>query len=96
MKKLLFILTTLLFLFVIGTKAQTTSPSKPPDTSKTNIKEKVESPNYALGEHVPEFPGGIDKFARYLRKNFRLPDGAEDIKGRVIVSFVIEKDGSVT
>lgn len=51
-----------------------------------------------LLEKYPEFPGGMDAFANYLRKNLRYPERAVDagINGKVIVSFVIEKDGRLT
>jgi outer membrane biosynthesis protein TonB len=47
-------------------------------------------------DKLPEFPGGIDKFYTYVGRNFERPelDAAQNI--RVFVSFVIEKDGSMT
>ena len=52
-------------------------------------------------DKVPEFPGGISKFLTYVGTNFREPDlsnsGLTASKAiSVIVSFVIEKDGSMT
>lgn len=52
-------------------------------------------------DKLPEFPGGISKFLSYVGDNFREPDFRNsDVDGskaiRVIVSFVIEKDGSMT
>ena len=49
-------------------------------------------------ESPPAFPGGLDAFAKFLDSTLRYPGLAkrEGIQGRVIVSFVIEKDGSVT
>jgi TonB family protein len=44
-------------------------------------------------EKLPEFPGGEKAFGTYLHTNLRQPKG---IKGRVITSFVVEKDGSIT
>lgn len=43
----------------------------------------------------PDYPGGMAKFYEYVRKNFRVPED-EEIKGRIIVQFVVEKDGSLT
>jgi hypothetical protein len=43
----------------------------------------------------PEFPGGIIGFRRYIAKNFRFPDD-ENLKGKVIVKFIVEIDGSLT
>ena len=38
----------------------------------------------------------MDKFYKYVAKNFRSPETDNDIAIRVLVSFVIEKDGSMT
>ena len=43
----------------------------------------------------PDFPGGIQKFYSYVKKNFRTPD-IDGLKGKVFVTFVVEKDGSLT
>jgi len=49
-------------------------------------------------EHEPEFPGGIEKLYRYLGKNLRYPAAAKEnnVQGKVFVTFVVEKDGSLT
>lgn len=49
-------------------------------------------------EVVPEFPGGISEFGKFLSKNVRYPQSARDqnLQGRVIASFIVEKDGSLT
>ncbi|CAM4041771.1 energy transducer TonB [Flavobacterium antarcticum] len=49
---------------------------------------------YNAVEVRPEYPGGIGKFLEFVGKNYRAPE--EDIKGKVIVQFVVEKDGSLT
>jgi len=51
--------------------------------------------NTAGIEVKPEFPGGIDKFYKYVGKNYQVPE-EEGLKGKVFVSFVVEKDGSLT
>jgi len=47
-------------------------------------------------EVQPEFPGGAAGFSNYVRKNYRTPEVDQDLKGRVFVEFVVEKDGSLT
>lgn len=49
-------------------------------------------------EENPSFPGGIDKFRNFLGSNIIYPRMARDlgVQGRVVVQFVVEKDGSVT
>ena len=49
---------------------------------------------YNAVEVRPDFPGGIQKFYDFVSKNYRAPE--EDIKGKVFVQFVVEKDGSLT
>ena len=51
-----------------------------------------------LLQKYPEFPGGMEAFANYLRKNLRYPERAVEAgaSGKVYVSFVVEKDGHLT
>jgi protein TonB len=42
----------------------------------------------------PDFPGGIAKFYQYVARNFRFEEAG--VSGRIIVTFVVEKDGSLT
>lgn len=44
----------------------------------------------------PSFPGGMDKFYTYVAKNFKSPETEMEKSIKVHVSFVIEKDGSMT
>ena len=47
---------------------------------------------------VPEFPGGTDALLEFMRKNIKYPADAreKDIQGRVLVTFIVNKDGSLT
>lgn len=47
-------------------------------------------------EISPEFPGGDDSMYAFIACNYRLPQNCDIVKGVVIVSFVIEKDGTVS
>ncbi|ABQ03260.1 energy transducer TonB [Flavobacterium johnsoniae] len=47
-------------------------------------------------DKMPEFPGGIKNFYTYVGKNFTRPELDEERTLRVYVSFVIERDGSMT
>ena len=48
-------------------------------------------------EQPAEFPGGQAALMKWLSNNIRYPEAAQqnDIQGRVVVKFVVEKDGSV-
>lgn len=43
---------------------------------------------------IPEYPGGIPEFGKYISTNFVYPN-VKGLKGRVLVEFVVEKDGSL-
>ncbi|MCL9806698.1 STMP1 family protein [Flavobacterium amniphilum] len=45
-------------------------------------------------DYQPEFPGGLQKFGLYISENYNLPN-VKGLKGKVIVEFVVEKDGSL-
>ena len=49
-------------------------------------------------EQMPSFPGGMAALMAYLQKSIKYPPVAEEngIQGRVICTFVVERDGSVT
>lgn len=51
--------------------------------------------NTAGIEVKPDFPGGMQKFLDFVGKNYQAPD-EEGLKGKVYVTFVVEKDGSLT
>lgn len=53
---------------------------------------------FTIVEKMPEFPGGTEKLFKYLGKNIEYPPMAKDagIKGKVYVTFVVDKDGSIT
>jgi len=76
----------------------------PPDKKRISlllVKDTVpknEGPVFTSVEHVPEFPGGLDAFMAFLAKNIRYPAAARQnkVEGRVIISFIVEKDGSLS
>ena len=49
-------------------------------------------------EQMPSFPGGQQKLMDYLSENIRYPKELAEasIQGRVIVTFIVEKDGSIS
>ena len=53
---------------------------------------------YTAVEHPAEFPGGIDAFYTYLQANIHYPEQAiqDGVQGKVYVTFIVEKDGSLT
>lgn len=53
--------------------------------------------NFRIVEQLPEFPGGMSAFVKWLTDNLRYPPVAQrqKIQGRVVISFVINRDGSI-
>ena len=53
---------------------------------------------YEIVEQIPEYPGGLTALMNYLRANIRYPAAAQKagIEGRVVVSFIVEPNGSVS
>lgn len=43
----------------------------------------------------PEYPGGVEAFNKFIAKNFKAPE-EEGLNGKIIITFVIEIDGSIT
>lgn len=59
--------------------------------------EAVEEQIFTVVENEPEFPGGMEALYKYLAQNIKYPQLARDngITGKVYVTFVVEKDGSI-
>ncbi|WP_316805997.1 energy transducer TonB [Pedobacter agri] len=53
---------------------------------------------FTVIQKQPEFPGGIKAFYSFLNENIKYPKEAakRQIQGRVFLSFIVEKDGSLT
>ena len=54
--------------------------------------------NFRVVEKLPEFPGGMVEFMKWITKNLRYPKAAQQqkIQGKVMVAFIIGKDGTVS
>ena len=70
---------------------------------KTEEKPKeIEKPKpdeiFKAVEQPAEFPGGQSALTKWLSNNIRYPDAAQqnNVQGRVVVQFVVEKDGSIS
>ena len=61
-------------------------------------KPEVENKVFDVVEQMPSFPGGPSALMKYLSENVRYPVVAQEngVQGRVVVSFVVEKDGHIT
>jgi len=73
-------------LFFVGAKGQSKPATAPHKTNQILI-DPVEP--------SPSFPGGQKAFYKFLGKNLKWP-GDPEVSGRVVVGFVVEKDGRLT
>ena len=66
----------------------------PPPAPKPDVATKV----FDVVEEMPSFPGGQGALMSYLASNIKYPVVAQEngVQGRVIVSFVVERDGSIS
>lgn len=64
----------------------------------SSMNSKSTEKTFDVVENMPSYPGGKDAMIAFLSSNMRYPDAAKKngIHGRVIVSFVVDKDGSIT
>lgn len=80
----------------------TQNGQKEPETvicEPLNIPQPVNSNRvYDVVEQMPSFPGGISGLRTYLNQNIRYPAEAQEncVQGRVVVSFVVGKDGHIS
>lgn len=53
---------------------------------------------FSVVEVMPQYPGGQIAMLKYLMENIKYPEQAmkKGIQGRVAVSFIVEKDGSIS
>lgn len=68
------------------------------DSKQENTQDASDDTVYEMAEQMAEFPGGTNAMMKFLQKKLRYPNSASEngIEGRVAVSFVVEKDGSIS
>ena len=61
-------------------------------------KHEEESKVFDIVEQMPSFPGGPAALMKFLSENIKYPVVAQEngVQGRVVVAFVVERDGSIT
>lgn len=85
MKKIIYLFALLVFQMTMAQEPKTATVSNQNDNLIYN----------SAGIDVkPEYPGGMSAFYAYIGKNYVVPN-VKNLKGKVIVSFIVEKDGSL-
>lgn len=92
MKRVLFLTTALVLSFLSTAQTPQKSSATKPSTVTTQ-----EETIFTVVEQMPEFPGGMEALYQFLAANIKYPGGPDVcVSGKVFVSFVIEKDGTVS
>lgn len=60
--------------------------------SKAKVQLSITDPN----QSGPHFPGGQDSLASFFQKNLHWPEPEIDVQGKVVVSFIVTKNGRLT
>ncbi|WP_222166979.1 energy transducer TonB [Edaphocola aurantiacus] len=70
----------------------------PKDTAVATGPVVMEDKVRDMADEMPEFPGGMQAWKKYLADNLRYPQAArvDEIEGTVYVNFVVAKDGSIS
>jgi len=65
---------------------------------KTEAQTEPDDKPFDVVEQMPEFPGGQEALMQFLRQEVKYPKEAEEkgLQGRVVVRYIIEKDGSIS
>ncbi|WP_264535978.1 energy transducer TonB [Flavobacterium sp. N1736] len=61
---------------------------------------KAENGIYKTADLIdkPTYPGGMQEFYKFVGKNFKVPKTPDNVllKGKIFVSFIVQKDGSLS
>lgn len=82
---------------LIASNISCISSEKQEEISEKQESRAAEGEVFQVVEEMPEFPGGMGECMKWLGQNIKYPADAKEkgVQGRVIVQFVVEKDGTI-
>lgn len=93
-----YLLTVPLFVLMLTLSSATITRNEATITSEKVLFPPQQKDNkvFTEVEHEPNFPGGLNKFYKFLQQNIKYPTEArkKKVEGKVFITFIIEKDGS--
>ena len=97
-KCLLFIISALILLVIVIAPASANAQDKRGKTTQTRKDTATDDKVYEVCEQMPIFEGGDAALLKYLGENLKLPEEDQErgMQGRMVVGFIVEKDGSLT
>ena len=97
-KCLLFVVSALILLVIVIAPARANAQDKRGKATQTRKDTTTDDKVYEVCEQMPIFEGGDAALLKYLRENLKYPDNTKDrgVQGRLVIGFIVEKDGSLT
>ena len=97
-KCLLFAISALVLLVIVFAPAGANAQNKKVKKAQTHKDTATDDKVYDVCEQMPIFEGGDAALLKYLRENLKYPDKTKDrgVQGRLVIGFIVEKDGSLT
>ena len=97
-KCLLFAISALVLLVIVFAPARANAQDKKEKTTQTHKDTTTGDKVYEVCEQMPIFEGGDAALLKYLTDSVKYPELAKKhgVQGRVIIGFIVEKDGSLT
>ena len=85
-------------LFIVFAPAGANAQNKKVEKAQTHKDTTTDDKVYEVCEQMPIFEGGDAALLKYLRENLKYPDKTKDrgVQGRLVIGFIVEKDGSLT
>lgn len=79
-------------------ETEAAEPEKVPPIPPVAIDADNNPLNFRVVERLPEFPGGMTEFMKWLTKNLKYPESArrQNQQGTVVISFIVNTDGSTS
>ena len=97
-KCLLLAVSALMLLVVVVAPARANAQDKKGKTTQTRKDTATDDKIYEVCEQMPIFEGGDAALMKYLTDSVKYPELAKKhgVQGRVVIGFIVEKDGSLT
>ncbi len=85
-------------LFVVFACSEDRQQTTTETTAQSATESQTEGEVFTVVEELPQYPGGVDAFYKYVISEIKYPKEARlgGIEGRVDVQFVVERDGSLS
>ena len=97
-KCLLFVVSALILLVIVIVPVRANAQDKKGKTTQTRKDTTTDDKIYEVCEQMPIFEGGDAALMKYLTDSVKYPELTKKhgVQGRVVIGFIVEKDGSLT